>query len=73
MSKLFHDGGPYHIETSPLICSGFYMIATSIMKWVNELSHAQFLLFLLIITYRKKLKAVNYFHKTLHLSRVKGF
>ena len=35
--KLFHDGGPYHIETSPLICSanqwsGFYMIGTSVMK-----------------------------------------
>ena len=34
---LFHDGGPYHIETSPLICSpnqwtGFYMIGTSVMK-----------------------------------------
>ena len=33
----FHDGGPYHIETSPLICSenqwaGFYMIRTSVMK-----------------------------------------
>ena len=34
---LFHDGGPYHIETSPLIYSanqwtGFYMITVSIMK-----------------------------------------
>ena len=34
---LFHDGGPYHIETSPLICianewTGFYMIGTTIMK-----------------------------------------
>ena len=33
----FHDGGRYHIETSPLICStnqwtGFYMITTSVMK-----------------------------------------
>ena len=31
--KLFHDGGPYHMETNPLICyvkqwSGFYMIET---------------------------------------------
>ena len=30
-NELFHDGGPYHIETSPLICSanqwtGFYDI-----------------------------------------------
>ena len=35
--KLFHDGCPYHMETSPLICSanqrtGFYMTGTSIMK-----------------------------------------
>ena len=34
---LFHDGGPYHIETIPLICranqwNGFYMIGTSVMK-----------------------------------------
>ena len=36
-SQLFHDGGRYHIETSPLTCSanqrtGFYMISASIMK-----------------------------------------
>ena len=35
--SLFHDGGRYHIETSPLICSanqwtGFYMITASAMK-----------------------------------------
>ena len=34
---LIHDGGPYHIETSPFICpenqwTGFCMIATFIMK-----------------------------------------
>ena len=34
---LFHDGGPYHIETSPLISSatvetGFYIIVSSVMK-----------------------------------------
>ena len=33
---LFHDGGPYHTETSPSICkanqwTGFYMIETSVM------------------------------------------
>ena len=33
----FHDGGRYHIETSPLICranqwTGFYMITSSVMK-----------------------------------------
>ena len=27
---LFHDGGRYHIETSPLI--SFYMIPASVMK-----------------------------------------
>ena len=35
--KPFHVGSPYHIETSPLICSanqltGFYMIGNSVMK-----------------------------------------
>ena len=35
--KLFHDGGHYHIETSPLICranqwTGFSMITASVMK-----------------------------------------
>ena len=34
---LFHDRGPYYIETSILICktnkwTGFYMIGTSFMK-----------------------------------------
>ena len=38
---LFHDGGCYHIETSPLICSanqwaGFYMITASIMKELSK-------------------------------------
>ena len=36
-NQLFHDGGPYHIENSPLISqanqwTGFYMIGTSVMK-----------------------------------------
>ena len=35
--QLFHDGGPYPMETSPLICyenqwTDFYMIGTSILK-----------------------------------------
>ena len=35
--SLFHDGGRYDKETSPLICSanqwtGFYMITASVMK-----------------------------------------
>ena len=39
---LFHDGGRYRIETSPLICienqwTGFYMITASVMKELNEL------------------------------------
>ena len=38
----FMDGGRYHIETSPLICSasqwtGFYMITTPVMKKLNDL------------------------------------
>ena len=38
---LFHDGGPYHIETSSVICianqwTGFYIIGVSVMK---ELKH----------------------------------
>ena len=37
------DGGPHHIETSPLICfanrwSGFYMIGTSVIKNLKHLS-----------------------------------
>ena len=40
--KLFHDGGRYHIETSPLIgtvnqWTGFYMITTSVMKVLKEI------------------------------------
>ena len=36
-SLLVHEGGPYHMEVSPLICSanqwtGFYMIGTSVFK-----------------------------------------
>ena len=67
MRLLFHDRGSYHIETNPLIwranqCTGFYMIGTAVMKWVNELKHAQFILFLLVTAYRssvlEKLKRV---------------
>ena len=36
-NQLFHDGGPYHIETSPLTCganqwTGFYIIGISVLK-----------------------------------------
>ena len=39
-SKTFHDGGRYHIETSPLIWganqwTGFYMITASVIKALN--------------------------------------
>ena len=41
--NLFHDGGPYHIETSPSLCSadqwtGFYMIGIYIMKVLRQVS-----------------------------------
>ena len=40
MSSLSHDGSPYNIETSPLLCSAnqliyFYMTGTSIVKELN--------------------------------------
>ena len=40
LHNLFHDGGPYHIESSPLICyasqwTGFNMLGTSVMKELN--------------------------------------
>ena len=39
--ELFHDGGPYHIETSPLIFRanqwiGFYMIGASTVKELTQ-------------------------------------
>ena len=39
---LFQDRGPYHIETSPLICSanqwnGFYMIMASVMNKLKQI------------------------------------
>ena len=35
--QLFHDGGPYHIETSSSILSGFYIIWISVMKELMKL------------------------------------
>ena len=40
INSFMTDGGPYHIETSPLIYlanqwAGFYMIVTSVMKDLN--------------------------------------
>ena len=42
VNQLFHDGGPYHIETSPLICRAnqwtyFHKIESSIMKELSTL------------------------------------
>ena len=52
--QLFHDGSPYHIETSPLICNanqstGFCMIRSSVMKELKSClqiiaTQAQFLI-----------------------------
>ena len=38
----FHDGGPYHIETNPLMCyanqwTHFYMIENSVMKELKKI------------------------------------
>ena len=35
--QIFHEGSPYHVETSPLICranhwTGVYVMGTSVMK-----------------------------------------
>ena len=40
--ELFHDGGRYHIETSPLICgadqwTGFYMKTAFVNRELNKL------------------------------------
>ena len=40
-AELFHDGRPYYIETSPLICSadqwtGFYMIGKPVINKLND-------------------------------------
>ena len=49
--KYFHDGGPYHIETSPLIYkanqwTGFYMIGTAVTKELIYKSTGKFPIFL---------------------------
>ena len=41
--ELFHNRGPYHIETNPLICSanqwtGFYMIGSCVIKELRGLN-----------------------------------
>ena len=42
VTQLFHDGGRYHVETSPLICrankwTAFYMITASVMKGLTQI------------------------------------
>ena len=46
-NKPFHDGGRYHIETSPLICraTGFYMITAPVMKGLNVFAPFVFFIF----------------------------
>ena len=59
----FHDGGPYHIETSPSIycanrCNGFYMIGTSVMKELKlccKLIHSCLFIIILLYTVRGQL------------------
>ena len=43
---VFHDGGIYHIETSPLICTanqwtGFYMTGTYVMKEFKDITESR--------------------------------
>ena len=43
INQPFHDGGRYHIEISPFICSanqwtGFYRITASVMKGLNVIT-----------------------------------
>ena len=53
---LFHDGGIYHIKTSPLTCSanrwtGFYMIGTSVMKELRHWLETFIVLWTLILAF----------------------
>ena len=42
-NTLIHDGGPYHIETSPLICrAGFYMIGTFVLKQLKLITYQKY-------------------------------
>ena len=52
---VFHDGGRYHIEISPLIChanqsTGFYMITASVMKELKMIVYTSELLNLSVET-----------------------
>ena len=68
---ILHDGGPYHIETSPLLCranqwTGFSMIGTSVMKeliqllkWLVMKLAIMVLLILIIFVYRSSWRAMS--------------
>ena len=70
---VFHDGGCYHIETSPLICcsanqwTGFYMIMTSVIKELTRPDHFKWSIsnihFLIILTIFKTV-IIHDFRKT---------
>ena len=52
---VFHDGGRYHVEISPLIChanqsTGFYMITASVMKELKMIVYTSELLNLSVET-----------------------
>ena len=60
---LFHDEGPYHTETSPLVCLAnqwtcFYMTGTSVMK---ELKHDENMTsYLLTFFIYSKFRSINH-------------
>ena len=64
--QLFHDGGPYHVVTSPVISSenqstGFYIVGTSVNKRVNAIINLRLTLWTCFF--------VKYIHKILCLSQ----
>ena len=63
-SQLFHDGGRYHIETSPLICranqwTGFYTITVPVMKELNIFSSCKTENFVVTATERLRQRGKN--------------
>ena len=71
----FHDGSPYYVETSTLICranqwTGFYIIGTSVIKeWKKSLFHenAQWKYYLLVtwINFKLNFNLNSVYKKTL--------
>ena len=71
--ELFHDGGRYHIETSPLICSAnqwtsFYIITVSVMKELIG-KDRQMPNTYCVCVYRKKLSGYHSFFFSFSLCR----